>query len=290
MMEDFYIPVRGGDTSTRIDTTKGLDYDGISDVEYLRDKMFAALKIPKAYMGYEGDLSGKATLAAEDIRFARTVERIQRIIESELTKIALVHLYTQGFRGESLVNFELILTTPSTIYEQEKVALYKEKVDLANQMIATNLFPSDFIFEQIFNLTEDKFFEFRDLVKEDKKRMFRLSQIENEGNDPVESGKSFGTPHDLASMYGTRGNNVPKVPTGYSEKNPEGRPRVHQSVIGTHDDPLGGIDRMGTMDMKNQYKSEEDRLNENKVNLYKKNDTLESIEMLNESNILDLDN
>jgi hypothetical protein len=290
MMEDFYIPVRGGDTSTRIDTTKGLDYDGISDVEYLRDKMFAALKIPKAYMGYEGDLSGKATLAAEDIRFARTVERIQRIIESELTKIALVHLYTQGFRGESLVNFELILTTPSTIYEQEKVALYKEKVDLANQMIATNLFPSDFIFEQIFNLTEDKFFEFRDLVKEDKKRMFRLSQIENEGNDPVESGKSFGTPHDLASMYGTRGNNVPKVPTGYSEKNPEGRPRVHQSIIGTHDDPLGGIDRMGTMDMKNQYKSEEDRLNENKVNLYKKNDTLESIEMLNESNILDLDN
>lgn len=290
MMEDFYIPVRGGDTSTRIDTTKGLDYDGIKDVEYLRDKMFAALKIPKAYMGYEGDLSGKATLAAEDIRFARTVERIQRIIESELTKIALVHLYTQGFRGESLVNFELILTTPSTIYEQEKVALYKEKVDLANQMISTNLFPSDFIFEQIFNLTEDRFIEFRDLVKEDKKRMFRLSQIENEGNDPVESGKSFGTPHDLASVYGSRGKNVPKVPTGYSEKNPEGRPRVHQSILGTQDDPLGGIDRMGTMDMKNQYKSEEDRLNENKVNLYKKNDTLESIKMLNESNILDLDN
>lgn len=290
MMEDFYIPVRGGDTSTRIDTTKGLDYDGIKDVEYLRDKMFAALKIPKAYMGYEGDLSGKATLAAEDIRFARTVERIQRIIESELTKIALVHLYTQGFRGESLVNFELILTTPSTIYEQEKVALYKEKVDLANQMISTNLFPSDFIFEQIFNLTEDRFIEFRDLVKEDKKRMFRLSQIENEGNDPVESGKSFGTPHDLASVYGSRGKNLPKVPTGYSEKNPEGRPRVHQSILGTQEDPLGGIDRMGTMDMKNQYKSEEDRLNENKVNLYKKNDTLESIKMLNESNILDLDN
>jgi hypothetical protein len=290
MMEDFYIPVRGGDTSTRIDTTKGLDYDGISDVEYLRDKMFAALKIPKAYMGYEGDLSGKATLAAEDIRFARTVERIQRIIESELTKIALVHLYVLGFRGESLVNFEIQLTTPSTIYEQEKVALYKEKVDLANQMISTNLFPSDFIFEHIFNLSEDKFLEFRDLVKEDKKRLFRLSQIENEGNDPVESGKSFGTPHDLASMYGKRAENSPKVPLGYSEKNPEGRPRVHQSIIGTHDDPLGGIDRMGTMDMKNHYKSEEDRMNENKVNLWKEEYSLDSPEMLDESNLLDLDN
>ena len=290
MMEDFYIPVRGGDTSTRIETTKGLDYDGISDVEYLRDKMFAALKIPKAYMGYEGDLSGKATLAAEDIRFARTVERIQRIIESELTKIALVHLYAQGFRGESLVNFEIKLTTPSTIYEQEKVALYKEKVDLANQMISTNLFPSDFIFEHIFNLTEDKFLEFRDLVKEDKKRVFRLSQIENEGNDPVESGKSFGTPHDLASMYGKRGDSSPKVPTGYSEKNPEGRPRVHHSIVGTHEDPLGGIDRTGTMDMKNHYKSEEDRLNETKVNIWKEDNTLYSSEMLDESNLLDLDN
>ena len=98
MMEDYYIPMRGGDTQTKIDTTKGLDYDGTNDIEYLRDKMFAALKVPKAYFGYEGDLQGKATLAAEDIRFARTVERIQRIMESELTKIALVHLYTQGFK------------------------------------------------------------------------------------------------------------------------------------------------------------------------------------------------
>ena len=90
MLEDFYIPVRGNDTTTRIDTTKGLDYDGIQDVEYLREKLFAALKVPKAFMGYEEDIEGKATLAAEDIRFARTIERIQRIILSELNKIALV--------------------------------------------------------------------------------------------------------------------------------------------------------------------------------------------------------
>jgi hypothetical protein len=290
MMEDFYIPVRGGDTSTRIDTTKGLDYDGIKDVEYLRDKMFSALKIPKAYMGYEGDLTGKATLAAEDIRFARTVERIQRIIESELTKIALVHLYVLGFRGESLVNFELKLTTPSTIYEQEKVALYKEKVDLANQMLGTNIFPSDFIFEHIFNLTEDKFLEFRDLVKEDKKRLFRLNQIENEGNDPVESGRSFGTPHRLASLYGNRADKDLKVPKQQIERKPEGRPVVHKSIIGTHDDPVGGIDRMGTMDMKNHYQDVEDRINESSVNIYKDIKQDEAFDILDESNILDLDN
>ena len=107
MMEDFYIPVRGNDTTTKIDTTKGLDYDGIQDVEYLRDKLFAALKIPKAFLGYDENVEGKATLAAEDIRFARTIERLQRIMVSELNKIALVHLYSQGYRDEALTNFEL---------------------------------------------------------------------------------------------------------------------------------------------------------------------------------------
>ena len=128
MMEDFYIPVRGADATTRIDTTKGLEYDGIQDVMYLRDKMIAALKVPKAFFGYDKDLSGKATLAAEDIRFARTVERIQKIILSELYKIALIHLYSQGYNNEGLTNFELDLTTPSIIYDQERINLLKEKV------------------------------------------------------------------------------------------------------------------------------------------------------------------
>ena len=266
MMEDFYLPVRGNDTTTRIDTTKGLDYDGANDVEYLRDKMFAALKVPKAYFGYEGDLQGRATLAAEDIRFARTVERIQRIMESELTKIALVHLYAQGFTGESLTNFELTLSSPSVIYEQEKIALLKEKVDLASQMMDSNMFPTDYIYDKIFGISEDGYNELRALVREDKKHAFRLSQLENEGNDPAESGTSYGTPHDLASMYGRRGMDTPKVPLGYSEKNPEGRPREKFSIIGTQDDPLGGRDRLGNdIEMKGGYPSDNETVNEAKL-------------------------
>jgi hypothetical protein len=292
MMEDFYIPVRGGDTSTRIDTTKGLEYDGIKDVEYLRDKLFAALRVPKAYMGYEKDLTGKATLAAEDIRFARTVERIQRIIESELTKVALIHLYMQGYRGESLVNFDLKLTTPSTIYEQEKVTLLKEKIDLATQMTTSNLFPSDFIYEHIFSLSEDKYMEFRDLIREDKKREFRLSQIENEGNDPVESGMSYGTPHDLAVMYGKREDTDGMVPTGYSEESERGRPRVHASLKGTHADPMGGIDRLGVKGMKGGYPSEEEvREDTSRVNSKQLVFSVKAPEvkdLLDESNLLDL--
>ena len=238
LTEDFYLPVRGNDTSTRIETLKGLEYTAIEDVAYLRDKLFAALRVPKAFMGYEKDLTGKATLASEDIRFARTVERIQRIIISELTKIALVHLYTQGFDNGELTNFEISLTTPSIIYEQEKIALWKEKVELAGNIMDKNLLPTDWIYQNIFHFSEDQYAEFRNQTIEDKKRSFRISQIENEGNDPVESGISYGTPHDLATSYGAGRYGANSVPIGYDEKE-AGRPTEKVSSYGTQDHALG---------------------------------------------------
>ena len=249
ILEDFFIPVRGNDTTTKIDTAKGLEYNGIEDVAYLRDKLFAALKVPKAFMGYEKDLTGKATLAAEDIRFARTIDRIQRILLSELYKIALVHLYTQGYDGDQLTNFELSLTTPSIIAEQEKVALLKEKVDLANQMLELKIIPSDWIYNHIFQFSEDQYEEYRDLVIEDQKRAFRNKQIAEEGNDPQETGRSYGTPHDLASLYGRNRYEDASVPKGYDEKSPLGRPEEKVSNINTQQNALGR-DRLGRKDNK----------------------------------------
>jgi hypothetical protein len=251
MMEDFYIPVRGNDATTKIETTKGLEYDGIQDVMYLRDKMIAALKVPKAFFGYDKDLSGKATLAAEDIRFARTVERIQKIILSELYKIALVHLYSQGYNNEGLTNFELGLTTPSIIYDQERINLLKEKVELARNIMDTKLLPTDWIYDNIFHFSEDEYDDYRDLIREDMKRAFRLTQIESEGNDPIDTGKSYGTPHDLAALYGTgRYEATREVPGGYNEDEPLlGRPRKQVSDINTQDNAFGR-DRLGVKDMK----------------------------------------
>ena len=257
LLEDFYIPVRGNDTSTKIENLNGLQWDGIEDVTYLRDKLFAALKVPKAFMGYDENTDGKATLAAQDIRFARTIERIQRIITSELYKIALVHLYTQGYRDEQLANFELSMTTPSIIYDQERIALMKEKMDLAEQMMTTQLFPSDWIYDNIFHLSEDQYDEYRDLIREDIKRKFRLSQIEAEGNDPVETGKSYGTPHDLASLYGQGRmmSDPANVPAGYNEDEPElGRPKEKVTTRNTQDDNFGK-DRLGSAGMKKDYNS-----------------------------------
>ncbi len=255
ILEDYYIPVRGNDQATKIENLNGLQWNGIEDVEYLRDKLFAALKVPKAFMGYDENVEGKATLAAQDIRFARTIERIQRIIVSELYKIALVHLYTQGYRDEQLGNFELSLTNPSIIYDQERIALMKEKVDLAAQMKDNQLLPTDWIYEHIFHLSEDQFEEYRDLIREDAKRKFRVSQIEAEGNDPIETGKSYGTPHDLASLYGAgRMYSDPgNVPDGYKngtkDKTPLGRPTEKVSKRNTQDDNFGK-DRLGAKGMK----------------------------------------
>ena len=256
MLEDFYIPVRGNDTSTRIETTPGLTYDGIQDVEYLRDKLFAALKVPKAFLGYEKDLEGKATLAAEDIRFARTIDRVQRILISELNKIALVHLYSQGYRDEGLTNFSLEMTTPSIIYDQEKIELLKSKTELAQQMLDQKLLPTDWIYDNVFHFSEDQYDEYRDLIREDTKRKFRLDQIEAEGNDPVETGKSYGTPHDLASlygkgrMYGAEGN----VPDGYDEDKADvGRPK--DKTRRNKQDSNFGKDRLGSQNKDNESDS-----------------------------------
>jgi len=264
LMEDFYIPVRGNDTTTKIETTKGLDYDGITDVEYLREKLFAALKVPKAFLGYEADLEGKATLAAEDIRFARTIERLQRIMTSELTKIALVHLYTQGYRDEQLTNFEISMQTPSIIFEQEKIELMKSKAELAGQLLDQNLLPTDWIYDNIFHLSEDQYDEYRDMIREDAKRKFRIAQIENEGNDPVETGKSYGTPHDLASLYG-KGRTVSdpaNVPDGYNTDQDLGRPKDSITKRGKQDSNFGK-DALGVKRMKDTDKNDSNSIRPN---------------------------
>ena len=263
MLEDFYIPIRGNDATTKIETTPGLQYDGIQDVEYLRGKLFAALKIPKAFLGYEEGVEGKATLAQQDIRFARTIERIQRIMLSELNKMALVHLYTQGYTDETLTNFTIQMSSPSIILEQEKIELLKSKTELAGTLLEQGLVPSDWIYDNVYHFSEDQFDEYRDLAREDAKRRFRIDQIKAEGNDPVETGKSYGTPHDLASLYG-KGRTMSdpgNVPDGYNEDDPKlGRPQDSITKRNTQADNFGK-DRLGVKRMKDKDRNDGNSIN-----------------------------
>jgi len=184
--EDFFMPVRGGDSGTQIDTLSGLNYTAIEDIDYLKAKLFAALKIPKAFLGYEEDVSGKATLAAEDIRFARTIERIQRVVISELTQVAIAHLIANGFEGMDAIDFKLELTNPSTIYEQEKINLWAEKVRLATDMKGLKMISNDWIYHNIFKLTEEEIKKQREDVVYDTFDLNRLTKIEMEGVDPYD--------------------------------------------------------------------------------------------------------
>ena len=198
LTEDFFLPVRGGDSGTQIDSMPGMTYDSTEDLEYLKNRLLAALHVPKAFLGYEESLGSKATLAAEDVRFARTIERIQRILVSELTKIAVVHLYSQGYQDAELVNFDLKLTNPSTIYEQEKIELWSNKISLSRDMMDNGMMSSEWIYKNIFNFSDEKIKEMDEGIVFDKKQKFRREQIETEGNDPAKSGESKGTPGDMA--------------------------------------------------------------------------------------------
>jgi hypothetical protein len=235
MLEDYYLPVRGGQSSTSIDTLPGMTFTGIEDIDYVKHKMMAALKIPKPFLGYDEGVEGKSTLASMDIRFARTIERIQKIVCSELTKIAIVHLYAQGYEGEDLVGFELELTAPSIIYDQQKVALMTEKMTLATSMKDSKLVSDKYIYEYIFNMSEDQWLEQRNDIVEDLKLRFRQNQIEQEGNDPAITGTSYGTPHDLASLHMSSNEVEVKDKGG---RPPEGiKPEQHKNAFGW--DPTG---------------------------------------------------
>ena len=178
--EDFFLPVRGGDSGTQIDTLQGLsNNDAIEDVEYLRNKLMASLRIPKAFLGYEEGLSGgKATLAAEDVRFARTIERLQKIVVSELTKIGIVHLYSQGFTDSDLIDFSLELQNPSMIHEQEKLELLNQQIEAAEKAMDTKLFSREWIYDNIFDFSEKKQIDIYEGIVDDTKQKFRLEQIE----------------------------------------------------------------------------------------------------------------
>ena len=154
--EDYYIPVRAGQSS-RIENLPGGTYTGdIEDVKYLRDKLFSALKVPASYLSRaEGNEEDKTTLAQKDIRFARTVQRLQRSVISELEKIGIVHLFTLGYRGDDLVNWSLSLNNPSKLAEMQELEHWGTKFDVASRA-TEGFFSRRWIANKLFGITEEE--------------------------------------------------------------------------------------------------------------------------------------
>ncbi len=156
--EDYFIPVRGGAGSTKIEALPGGQFtSAIEDVKYLRDKLFSALKVPMSYLSRgEGAAEDKATLAQKDIRFARTIQRLQRVVIGELEKMGIIHLYTLGFRGNDLISFKLSLSNPSKIAALQELEHWKVKFDIASAA-TEGFFSKRWIASTIFGLSDEEF-------------------------------------------------------------------------------------------------------------------------------------
>jgi hypothetical protein len=153
--EDYYIPVRAG-LSSRIETLAGGAFTGdIDDVTYLRDKLFSALKIPKAYLAQADTVEDKTTLAQKDIRFARTIQRLQRVVLSELEKMCIIHLFTLGYRDNDLTNFKLSLNNPSKIAELQELEHLRTKFEIAGAA-TEGYFSRRWVYKNIFKLDDDE--------------------------------------------------------------------------------------------------------------------------------------
>ncbi len=176
--EDYFIPTRAG-SSSRVESLPGGTYTGdIDDVKYLRDKLFSALKVPGSYisnLNAEGGASGEdaTTLAQKDIRFARTIQRLQRSVITELEKIGIVHLYTLGYRGEDLINFKLRLNSPSKIAELQELEHWKQKFEVASAA-TEGYFSRQWIASHLFNMTEEEFIKNQRQMYYDRKFDARL--------------------------------------------------------------------------------------------------------------------
>ncbi|MEA3387334.1 MAG: portal protein [Patescibacteria group bacterium] len=191
VLDDFFVTKRGNKYGTEIDTLPGLSGIDIADLEYMLNKLFAALKIPKSFLTYEESMNSRTTLASEDERFSRTVERIQTtMIIPMLTKMAKLHLYALGFDSEKLNNFELELNEPSLIREQLKLDLISTKLNLIRDIQDSKMFSVDWAYKNIFEMSAKDGKKEMKKILNDKYWIYRYEQLERDGaktpNKPVE--------------------------------------------------------------------------------------------------------
>jgi len=155
--EDYFIPMRGGVGSDIKSLAGASSLNDIDDVKYLRDKLFAAIKIPQSYLtNLEGGDEDKTTLAQKDIRFARTIHRLQRSVISELEKMAIVHLYTLGYRGQDLLSFKITLNNPSRLAELQQLEYMRTKFETATA-VPEGTYSKRWVAHNILGLSDSEF-------------------------------------------------------------------------------------------------------------------------------------
>lgn len=234
--EDYVIPIRG-DKSSKIDTLPGASNLGdIQDIEYLQNKLFASLQVPKAYLNYADNLPGGSTLSQADLRFARTINGIQEIVLMELRRIANIHLYFAGFTDD-IDNFSLSLTNPSTQQELLKLETMKARLEVANEFYkpdATSFTSWTWVMENILGFSKA---DIKLILKQKKVEKKLFAEIDA----AVDTYKKIGLFADLDAKY--------EIP-GAVAKPGEGAGEGDAGAGGGGGGGLGG--EMGNMDIGSQ--------------------------------------
>jgi len=179
--EDYFIPMRGGVGSDIKSLAGASSLNDIDDVKYLRDKLFAAIKIPQSYLtNLEGGDEDKTTLAQKDIRFARTIHRLQRSVISELEKMAIVHLYTLGYHGQDLLSFKITLNNPSRLAELQQLEYMRTKFETATA-VPEGTYSKRWVAHNILGLSDSEFLRNQRETFYDRKYQQDLEGLAEEG-------------------------------------------------------------------------------------------------------------
>lgn len=169
--EDFFIAVNGKGSGTKIDTLKGAENLGeVDDVKYFRDKLLAALKVPKDYI-VEKDQSPerKANLSQLDVKFSRVINRIQKSIEVGLETIAHRHLMIKGFPLSIINDLKVKLPAPSDMALKRQLDIDQQKAAVVGAVKSLQIFPLDYIYKQYYQFNDVKIKEIKDKFKEEQK-------------------------------------------------------------------------------------------------------------------------
>jgi hypothetical protein len=200
--EDYFIPMRGGVGSEITSLQGASSLNDIDDVKYLRDKLFSAIKIPQAYLtNLEGASEDKTTLAQKDIRFARTITRLQRSLVAELEKMAIVHLYTLGYRGQDLLSFKITLNNPSRLAELQQLEYMKTKFDTATG-VPEGVYSKRWVARNILGMTDAEFLRNQRETFYDRKYQQALEGLAEEGAMEAAGGEGLGDMGDMGDLGG----------------------------------------------------------------------------------------
>jgi hypothetical protein len=267
--EDYYIPVRGNQSGTEITTVSGGKYTGdIDDVKYLRDKLFSALKVPQSYLSRgDGADEDKETLAQKDIRFARTIQRLQRSVTSELEKVGVIHLFTLGYRGNDLLSFKLSLNNPSKIAELQELEHWQKRFEAADGA-SQGYFSRRWVSKNILNISEEEFQRMQVEAFYDRKHDFALEQV-GEAAQAEGGPGGGGLP---GGEFGPEGPDTgPEEPIGADDAGPEETPEEAGPLLAT---PGGeaeapAAEPPGKRDVKNKFGENYTTTDASKGKLYK---------------------